>query len=149
MPADIEKQSINWDGAGAGDDPQPRSYYNQIKRAEGVIVTKQHQILFFTLINDRVLDLSDESNGESALVLDPEAGTSAPWLKLYPGIYKTTVQASLMGKMRPPKPEEVVTVVNRTDGLGDDHVPVSEKRIRRFLSLGTLDVTLWGDHQDL
>jgi hypothetical protein len=152
LPESIKKnKSLHWDGEMLGDDPSPRDYYNWIKRTEGVVVTKQHHILFFRLLNDRALNLSDDSRGECALVLGKDAGTSAPWVKSYIDFSRTYAQeVSLPGIMRPPKPEEVAALVNRTDDKAgtDDHIPVSEKRIKKILAEGQPDIQHagGGDH---
>ena len=129
-----------WDGKGMGDDPAPRDYYNGQIRAEGVVVTKDHKVLFYALLNDRVLDITDDSDGECALVLGPDAGTSAPWLKLYNDYPHAGEAEFYQGKMPTHRPQEIARVVNRTDGDLDIHLPVSQKRIRKFLTEGKPDL---------
>jgi hypothetical protein len=121
-------------------DPKLRYYFNRIERVEGVIVTKERKILFYRLLNDRVLDLSDDTGGECALVLGADAGTSGPWLSLDSPLLSGSDPAQ--ANFSVPKPEDLVTLVNRTDGM-QGNLPVSERRIKKFLAAGDAAASLY------
>ena len=140
LPDSVKNNTrLYWDGRGQGDDPQPRDYYNGwAKRAEGVIVTKGYNIFFYRLMNDRVLDLTDDAGGECALVLGPDAGRSAKWLTGYHDPPNDYDDIDARGAMPVPKPEDVMMVVNRTDA-SEINIPVRTERIKKLLAAGKSD----------
>ncbi len=128
---------LHFDAKTMAGDPTQREYANETVRAEGVLVTKKHQFYFWELWNDQVLELKDSAGGACLLVMTPDAGTSAKYLKLYRD-FPAGPDGRAIGKLALPKPGEVVAFANRRDGSAV-RFPVSEARVMKFLAHGRVD----------